>query len=173
MLSQTSPQLLKLRPATPADHAGVEALLARSYPRLLKRDYPPSTMVTAVPLISRANPTLLASGTYYVIEHEGQILAAGGWTKAAPSRSRGRAGVGHIRHVATDPDHLRQGLGQALMRHVIRDARRSGVTELQCLSTRTALRFYKALGFAEGRELNVPLAQGITFPAIEMWRKLD
>ena len=62
-----------LRVATPADLAAVDALLARSYPRLLAADYPPSVLVTALPLISRARPELLASGTYYVVE-DGDIL---------------------------------------------------------------------------------------------------
>ncbi len=42
---------LTLRPATPADLAEVEALLGRSYPRLLAADYPPSVMVLALPVI--------------------------------------------------------------------------------------------------------------------------
>lgn len=172
MLSQTSTGVLKLRRAAAADVEAVDLLLKRSYPRLLKRDYPPSTMVTAVPMLARANPTLIGSGRYYVIEEAGRVLAAGGWSKSSPSRLRGRAGIGHVRHVATDPDVLRMGLGQALLSHILNDARRNDVTEMQCLSTRTAQRFYQSLGFEAGRELDIPLAQGISFPAIEMWLKL-
>ncbi len=36
------PDLLTLRPAVPADLSAVDALLARSYPKLLAPDYPPS-----------------------------------------------------------------------------------------------------------------------------------
>ena len=56
------PDTLTLRHATPSDLAAVDALLARSYPRLLAADYPPSVLVTAVPIIARARPELLASG---------------------------------------------------------------------------------------------------------------
>ena len=73
--------LLTLRPSTAADLAAVGALLARSYPRLLAPDYPASVRVLAIPLISRARPELLASGTYWLAhDPQGDILGAGGWT---------------------------------------------------------------------------------------------
>ena len=50
--------MIRVRPAERSDMAAVDALLARSYPRLLKPDYPPSVLVTALPLISRAQPAL-------------------------------------------------------------------------------------------------------------------
>lgn len=164
LLSQT----YRVRLSTPADHAAVDQLLARSYPQLLKKDYLPSVRVTAIPIISRANPTLLKSGSYYVVEQDGRILGAGGWTHAAPTRSRGRAGEGHVRHVATDPAVVRQGVGRALMEAVLNHAREQGVVRLNCLSTLTAVPFYSALGFVERRRLDVPLAPGIEFPAVEM-----
>ena len=67
-----------IRPTTAADLAAVDALLARSYPKLLKADYPPSVLVTALPVIARAQPKLITCGTYYVVEEDGQILGAGG-----------------------------------------------------------------------------------------------
>ena len=85
-----------IRPTTIADLPTVDALLARAYPRLLKPDYPPSVMVTVLPLISRAQPDLLRSGTYYLAEsHEHGVVGAGGWT-----RDQTRSELGHIRHVA-------------------------------------------------------------------------
>ena len=81
-----------IRPTTRADMAAVDELLARSYPKLLKADYPPSILVTAIPLISRAQPKLLSCGTYYVAQEGEDILGAGGWT-----RDR-RAGLQMIHH---------------------------------------------------------------------------
>ena len=95
------PSTVTLRPATPADLPAVDALLARSYPQLLKDDYPPSVLVGVLPAISRAKPSLLASGTYWLAEAEGAVLACGGWTAAAPTGG-GTPGTGHVRHVATE-----------------------------------------------------------------------
>jgi GNAT superfamily N-acetyltransferase len=166
---------LTVRPATIADIAAVDALLARSYPRLLRSDYPPSVIVTAVPLIARAKPELLASGTYFVAEDsDGTILGAGGWTARGPQGEQG-ARLGHVRHVVTDDRALRRGVGRAILSRTLEQARTAGVTSLACLSTRTAVPFYTALGFrpsAPGTEVLIPLAPGIAFPAIAMIRTL-
>lgn len=161
---------ITIRRATPGDLAAVDRLLARSYPRLLAADYPPSTMVLAVPLIARARPELLASGRYFLaVDATDRVVGAGGWSRAY-SGVQGGAGAetGHVRHVATDPDVLRQGVGRKLMGEAMADAARSGVRRMECLSTRTAVPFYMALGFRPVGATDVPLQPGIVFPAIRM-----
>jgi GNAT superfamily N-acetyltransferase len=160
---------LSLRKASPADLSAVDRLLLRSYPRLLAADYPPSTMVLAVPRLARARPELLASGRYFLAEDgDGRLLAVGGWSRSHPAGSGTVEHMGHVRHVATDPLCVRQGVGRALMGQVIQDARAAGMTWLDCLSTRTAVPFYQALGFEPLCEVDVPLAAGIVFPTIRM-----
>ncbi|WP_299730169.1 GNAT family N-acetyltransferase [uncultured Tateyamaria sp.] len=156
-----------IRPTTKADLAAVDALLARTYPKLLKADYPPSVLITALPIISRARPELLVCGTYYVAEQEGRILGAGGWT-----RDRKRADLGHIRHVVTDNRALRRGVGRSLMQRCFDEARSAGVVEMECWATRTAVPFYKAVGFVQVGLIDVPLAEGIVFPSVRMMREL-
>jgi GNAT superfamily N-acetyltransferase len=170
---------LTLRRARVSDLTEVDRLLQRSYPRLLRPDYPPSVMVLALPIIARARPELLASGRYFVVQAEdGAILGAGGWSMGAP-QSRGeqewaeQTGMGHVRHVAVDPERVRAGVGRAIMGEVIVDALRHGVRWLDCLSTRTAVPFYEALGFRVLHEVEVGLAPGIMFPAIRMMRQIS
>jgi GNAT superfamily N-acetyltransferase len=182
-------QSLTLRRARPSDLIGVDLLLRRSYPKLLKSDYPPSVMVLALPIIARARPDLLASGQYFVVEAEdGAILGAGGWTLGMPQPDEGpmrdgasrdvmgwaeQTHMGHVRHVAVDPARVRAGLGRAIMSEVIVDALREGVRWLDCLSTRTAVPFYEALGFRVLHEVEVPLRPGILFPAVRMMRQIS
>ncbi|PWK61159.1 GNAT family N-acetyltransferase [Roseicyclus mahoneyensis] len=164
---------ITIRPTTQHDLGAVDALLAASYPALLKRDYAPSVLVTALPLISRANPALLRSGTYFIAEDaEGQALAAGGWTRSAPQGGVGLPEIGHVRHVATHPSHLRKGLAQAIVTRVLADALAAGVERMICQSTQTAVPFYKAMGFRVRGEILIALRPGITFPAVEMERAL-
>lgn len=164
---------LYLRAATPADLAAVDALLARSYPRLLAADYPPSVLVTALPLISRARPELLASGTYYVVEDgAGDILGAGGWTRGAPADGAVTGRIGHIRHLVTDHRALRRGIARAIMDTTFAAARKAGCTALDCLSTRTAVPFYASVGFETLGPVSVTLRPGIEFPAVRMARAL-
>ncbi len=155
-------QALTLRPATLADLAAVDDLLGRCYPRLLAKDYPPSIMVMAVPLITRARPELLASGRYHLaVDEGGRVLGAGGWS------GRGQ-GWAQVRHVATDPGYLRRGIGRALMARVLDEAQAAGVTAMDCLSTRTAVPFYASLGFAMMGGVEIALRPGISFPAVRM-----
>lgn len=161
---------LTVRLAGRADLALVDALLARSYPALLKADYPPSVMVTAVPLIARANPGLVTSGHYYVVTDEtGRVVGAGGCTPGR--RPVGAAGpVGHIRHLVTDHRRQRQGIGRQLMEALFAHAR--GIGQLFCQATRTAVPFYRAMGFVALGPVSVDLAPGIAFPAEAMARRL-
>jgi hypothetical protein len=71
---------ITIRKTRASDLAALDAMFARSYPILLKADYPPSALVTALPLISRAQPNLITSGNYYLAEVDGQVVAAGGWS---------------------------------------------------------------------------------------------
>ncbi len=164
---------LDIRTATPADLPKVDALLARSYPALLKGAYPPSLLVTAIPLISRAQPALLASGTYFVVLDGTEIVGAGGWTRAVPGGGgRGHSGVGNIRHVVTDHRRVREGIGRVLMTHIFDTAREAGVRQMECFSTLMAEPFYAACGFETLGPISLTLRPGIDFPAIHMRRML-
>ncbi len=166
-------QQITIRPTTGADTPAIDALLAVAYPALLKADYPPSVLVTALPLISRAQPGLLRSGTYYMAENEaGHALSAGGWTLSGPQGGVGPRDLGHVRHVVTHPEAVRKGLAGAILSHVFDQARANGVRRLSCQSTRTAVPFYQAMGFEVLGEIEVMLRPGIGFPAVQMGRRI-
>ena len=155
-----------------ADFDAVDALLARSYPALLKADYAPSVLVTAIPLISKAQPKLVMSGTYFVVEdHARVIVGAGGWTRVAPPGVGEEAeGVAHIRHVVCDHRRLREGIGRRLMAHIFRTSEAAGIRQYECFSTLTAVPFYAACGFSVLGQMTVALRGGIDFPAVHMRR---
>ena len=163
-----------VRPTRPSDLAEIDALLGRAYPLLLKPHYPPSVLVTAIPHISKAQPRLLASGTYFaVVAKGGQIVGAGGWTATEPGADeKSTPRLGHIRHVATDPDVVRQGIGRILMDHIFQSVKTAGVLQLDCLSTLMAVPFYATCGFKEAEPTSVNLRPGIEFPAVLMRRAL-
>ena len=164
--------MFTVRPSDHQDIARVDALLGRAYPRLLKPDYAPSMLVLALPKISRAQPALITSGSYFLVEEQEALLGAGGWTAAAPGGGAVIRGVGHIRHVVTDDRATRRGVGRTLLKHIIEHAAAQGVRRLDCLSTLTAVPFYAAMGFSERKTVTVPLGPGIDFPAVDMTRAL-
>lgn len=164
---------MTIRATNASDLPRVDALLAASYPVLLKPDYAPSVLVTCLPLITKAQPELLRSGTYYLAEDDTDgALAAGGWTHGAPQGGIGPRDVGHIRHVVTHPKAVRRGLARAILERSFRAARTSGVRWMMCQSTRTAEPFYASMGFQRRGEIEIRLRPGVSFPAVEMIRAL-
>ncbi|MEM8592475.1 MAG: GNAT family N-acetyltransferase [Pseudomonadota bacterium] len=158
---------LLIRPATLEDTAAVDALLQRSYPRLLKADYPPSVLVGAIPAMTRAQPALMSCGTYFLALDGDTVVGAGGWTRDRRSRRKG-----HIRHVVTDDRHLRRGIGRALMARSFATARASRIRQMECWATLTAVPFYEAVGFSKVGPMVVQLQGAIDFPAMRMERAL-
>ena len=164
---------ITIRPTAGHDLPAIDTLLGASYPVLLKPDYPPSVLVTCLPLITRARPELLRCGTLL----HGRIRTARLWPPVAGPIRRPKAGSdrvtsGHIRHVVTHPKATRRGLARALMQRSFAAARNSGVRWMLCQSTRTAEPFYASMGFQRRGEITIMLRPGIGFPAVEMIRAL-
>lgn len=163
-----------VRVATAEDTAAVSALLEASYTALLRNHYAPELLAIALPLMTRANPALLASGTYYVAETaEGEAVGCGGWTMERPGSGETADGLGHIRHFATHPGWVGKGVGRALLCRSIREAEARSVRALECYSTLNAEGFYAAGGFERLRAIEVPFTPETKFPAIHMMRRSD
>lgn len=156
-----------VRTATRRDISAVDALLARAYPRLLKDSYAPHVMVTAVPILSRAQPALVTSGRYYVVDGYEGIIGAGGWSRGGRDRT-----TAEVRHLVTDDRFVRQGIGRAIMDTVFDAARAEGCTRMRCMATTYALPFYLAIGFAVRTPTMVTLQPGIDLPVVEMTKSL-
>jgi GNAT superfamily N-acetyltransferase len=161
-----------VRTATPDDRELLSDLIASSYGELAQGPYDPTTLAAALPVMSRASPKLLASGTYYVAEIGGAAAGCGGWTMQAPCSDDIVDGVGHIRHFATHPSHVRKGVGRALLDVCLAGARDAGVRTVMCQSTLPAEPFYAAAGFRRIRVIEVEMGPGVLLAAVEMQRSL-
>jgi GNAT superfamily N-acetyltransferase len=162
---------ISLRLATPTDADAVTALLEASYARLLTTHYDAAILERALPSMTKANPGLLASGTYYVAEADGRPAGCGGWTMRRPVTGEVVEGEAHIRHFATHPDFARQGVGRALIERCFADARARGVHTLSAFATRNAEAFYRAAGFTLIETFDNRL-DGHSFPSLLMRRAL-
>ena len=162
-----------VRTATPTDADAVTILLETSYAHLLVNRYDSNTLDLALPYMVKANPTLLASGTYYVAEIEsGALVGCGGWTPEVPGSGYIVEGEAHIRHFAVDPTRIRRGIGTALLTRCIADARLAGMHKLHCFSTLNAERFYRASGFQTVGLIDIRMGPTVTFPAVLMQREV-
>lgn len=162
-----------VRVATPDDAAAVGALLAASYPALMPAGYEAAVLAAALPLMTRANPALLASGRYFLVEDaDGRAVGCGGWTPERPGRGDVVAGLGHIRHFATHPDRLGRGIGRAIYAACDAQARADGVRRFECYASLNAVAFYAALGFVPLGRLEVAMGPKAVFPCERMEKTL-
>jgi GNAT superfamily N-acetyltransferase len=164
---------MRLRIATPADAEAVAAVLRASYAELMAHAYPAELLARTLPLITRANPGLLASGRYYLVEAEtGAPAGCGGWSAHPPGRPEPDRKRAHIRHFATHPAWTRRGVGRMLYVRCEADARAAGFTGFECWASLNGEGFYAALGFRRLERIEAPMPGGIRFPAVRMERPI-
>lgn len=164
----------RIRISVLEDSSAVSDLLLKSYSELLRDAYDASILERALPLITRAQPDLLTSGSYYVAETgDKRIVGAGGWTRRSPTGRDETATNGNIRHFGTDPAFARKGVGRALMAACIEEATNAGLSELNCYSTLNGESFYAACGFQSVEPFPIELPGGVVFPSIRMVKRLQ
>jgi N-acetylglutamate synthase-like GNAT family acetyltransferase len=172
-VNQASPRSHTIRTATPEDHSAVSRLFESSYSLLLRPCYNSPLLEAALPLMTRANPILLASGTFFVAEDtNGVIVGCGGWTRKRPGKGDVEPRLGHIRHFATHPDHSRRGIGRSIYDTCARQARTAGISRFECFASLNAVGFYAALGFEEIEDVDVELSDRIKLPGVLMRRSI-
>ena len=161
----------QVRVATSADEQAVNVLLEASYPVLMRRDYDRASLAAALPTMTRANPNLLASGTFYLAFAGARTLVGcGGWSRERPGQGDVEDRLAHIRHFATHPDWIGQGVGRAIYRMCARDARSAGIDCFECYSSLNAEGFYAALGFELIQPLDVAMGPDLSMPVMLMRR---
>lgn len=164
--------MLQIRTATPDDLDALTELIAASYLQLDASLYPPGQLAAALPLMSKANPKLLASGTYYIVSSDGEKAGCGGWTFEAPGTGIVTDGVAHVRHFATHPDHLRKGVARMLLDRCCKEASAHGARRMKSQSTLQGEAFYASAGFRSLGRIDVRFTDAISLVAIEMERPL-
>jgi len=163
----------EVRVARLEDAAAVDRLLQVSYPKLMASSYDKELLAPALKLMTKANASLLGSGTYYVAElPTGLVVGCGGWTLERPGTGTVGPHVGHVRHFATHPDWTRRGVGRAIYHLCESAARSAGVIALECYSSLNAEKFYSALGFEHIREIDIELKPSVVLRAMLMRREL-
>ena len=132
--------------------------------------YSEAALAAALPFLTKPNPELLSSGTYYVVDEEasGTILGAGGWTRECPGTKEITSGLAHLRHFATDPQVTRQGVGRRIFRECALNAEKTGARVFQAFSSLNAVAFYEGLGLVPVRRMDLQFSPAVSLPAIVM-----
>ena len=168
------------RLAQPNDVADLQALIARSARGLSGGYYTPAQTEAAVRHVFGVDSQLIADRTYFVIEHEGHVVACGGWSRrrtlfggdqaktAADPLLDPATEPARIRAFFVDPQMARRGLGRQLMNECISAARAAGFGALELVSTLPGEPLYLATGFSVIERFNLALPGDILVPVTRM-----
>jgi N-acetylglutamate synthase-like GNAT family acetyltransferase len=163
-----------VRVALANDERLVSELLAASYPDLMATNYEEKVLKVALPRMTQANPALLKSGTFYVAQTQDyRVIGCGGWTFERPGSGEVDPQLAHIRHFATHPEWLRQGVGRAIYSRCEAEAVAAGAREFECFASLNAQEFYGSLGFIAVNQIKVSMGPDVTFPAALMKRPIS
>lgn len=170
----------ELRPAEHADIPRLHSLIALSG-RVLSADYYSPPQAEAITrYVFGVDTQLIDDRTYFVIEHDKDIVACGGWskrrtlfggdqTKSGPdplldsSRESAR-----IRAFFVTPSMARRGLGRQLMGECIAASKQEGFNSLELVATSPGEPLYLAAGFSVLERFNLNLPGNIEVPVCRM-----
>jgi GNAT superfamily N-acetyltransferase len=174
-----------LRIATPSDAAAIEALMKQSAAVLFPRYYDEQQAASAVRYVAQVDRMLLEDGTFFVLEHRGEPVACGGWSR----RDRLYTGSGdaasdsRLLDPATEPakvramfvraDWTRRGLGRRILDACEAAARAEGFSRLSLMATLPGLPLYLACGFQPLDEADVALEDGVRLACVAMEKPIS
>ncbi|MDQ6829628.1 MAG: GNAT family N-acetyltransferase [Gemmatimonadota bacterium] len=173
-----------LRAARGADLPALRHLIRESVSGLSTGFYSARQIESALEFMFGPDSQLIADGTYYVIEGEGAIVAAGGWshrrTLFGGDQMKGslpdplldpRTEPARIRAFFVHPSSARRGLGRRLFEHCLASATESGFRALELVATLPGEPLYASLGFAVVERFDVELPDGERLPVARMRRE--
>jgi GNAT superfamily N-acetyltransferase len=141
----------------------MKASAAAIFPRF----YDERRAASAVRYVAEVDPTLLADGTYFVLEVDGEPVACGGWSRRDRlyTGSGGADDDGRMLDPATEParvramfvrdDWTRRGLGRRIIDECESAARREGFRRLVLGATLPGVPLYLACGFTAVEDFDV------------------
>ena len=174
-----------LRVATLDDEAAVEALMKGSAAALFPLFYDERQSASAVRYVAQVDRTLLADGTYFVIESRDEPVACGGWSRrdklytgSGDSDDDARAldpssEPARVRAMFVRANWTRRGLGRRILEECEAAARREGFRQLALVSTMPGLPLYRAYGFRPIEEHDVVMPDGVSIPCVSMEKPID
>jgi len=174
----------RFRLATAADVPAIRALIDGSVRGLSEPFYSGQQIESALRYLFGADSQIIADGTYYVADVDGQVIAAGGWSRRQTlhggDQFKGaedplldpRTQPARIRAFFVDPRWSRRGIGRLLFHVCATAARAAGFRELELTATLPGEPLYTTLGFEVVERGAVGMPDGVELPTARMRRSL-
>jgi len=175
----------KLRVAALADEDAIGALMKESIRSIFPRFYDRRQTESAIRYIGDVDRTLVADGTYFVLESEGEVVGCGGWSR----RNLLYTGSGHsdfdarlldphteparVRAMFVRSDWTRRGLGRRILEECETAAREEEFVRLALMATLPGIPLYAAYGFRPLEEVEITMPDGIRLACVSMDKPVE
>ena len=175
-----------IRLATEEDLPALRRLIEASI-GALQRDVLTAAEIEASRAVMGLDTSLVADGTYFVVEHAGPdgpaLAGCGGWSRRA-TRYGGDHTVGRdaalldpatdaarIRAMYTSPDFARRGVGRMILDHAEAAAAADGFRRVVLAATRAGEKLYLRCGYVAGERFTDG-SGGVPVPLMQMSKPL-
>lgn len=158
----------------------LEALIPASVLALQSAYYSVPQMKAALGSVFGVDRQLIRDGTYFVVEHQTQIVGCGGW-----SRRRSLYGgdllrwepdpeldpkhdAARVRAFFVHPSWARRGIGRSLMTECERAMIAAGFGAAEIVATLAGEPLYAAFGYAVVERYELAISEGPSLPVLRM-----
>lgn len=168
---------ISISKATEDDYAELATLQLRSMRTIAAAHYSQAQIEAFLTFATPDLMNVLRVGTVWVARTPRQLVASSAWHFEGELATLGRAPcvdrkVAVFRSVYVQPDWARRGLASTLMERAEADAASRGATRANLHAMLSAVKFYRARGYATIGPTNFDL-DGILFPGVSMTRQLS
>jgi len=174
----------RFRQARPADVPAIRALIDASVRGLSEPLYSPQQIDSALRYLFGPDSQLIADGTYYVADVDGQVVASGGWSRRLTLHGGDQAKHGEdplidpsrdparLRAFFVHPSWARRGMGRLLFHECSTAACAAGFRELELTATLPGEKLYSTLGFSVVERGAVTMPDGAVLETARMRRAI-
>jgi GNAT superfamily N-acetyltransferase len=173
-----------IRKAMLEEREAIKQLIAESARQLSREHYNDRQIEAAIVTVFGVDTDLIADGTYFVAEIDGELAGCGGWSKRKTlfggdqysSRDVGyldpASEPAKIRAFFIHPDHARKGIARAILSHCESEARAQGFHALELMATLPGVEFYKSCGFTETGSFDLEMTPQVKLELVPMRKEL-
>ena len=176
---------MTIRTATDHDIPKLRHLISESARRLSVGYYSTEQIEACIEEVFGVDTQLITDGSYYVIEVDGELVAAGGWSarktlyggdqlKSGPDPLLNpQIDAARIRAFFVHPDWSRRGLARQIYNYCSDAACAAGFRNFELMATRPGEPLYTALGFTAIERVVVRLGSDVEVPFVRMGRSIE